>query len=347
MQRHGMTMLELLVATAIFAIVMALVIEALTSVRHFSKASSSFESLLEESDRLMGIIIGDLANSAWFVNPGTDLSELATDEDYDRQQARYYPYVVIQDYSSDFGLDGMPNKSSSHWYHGFLRDQADLVRPSHLNAVKDAIPPAHQLPSQELIFLKVANGATVSDPIDHEDEWINFNIDAVPLEDYNDPSVLPHAENLMVVAAGTEGVTDVPLNWETYTGGQPWAADLDGDGINDPDPDEMREFSYCLVPDAVTGARLERRFRNGAASAVEVDAVLSRNVDRFAIDTYRTSADLAVNQVRIRLWLSSRGEDGRTLTHYTETTVALRSTVDPEYALRLADWLGDAGDFGF
>ena len=78
-----------------------------------------------------------------------------------------------------------------------------------------------------------------------------------------------------------------------------------------------------------------------------VDRVISNHVDRVVFDTYRTSAGLGVNQVRVVVWLSRelQGQPGVYGCRHVEATVALRSTVDPEYSLNLGGWLGAAGGF--
>lgn len=359
--RNALTMIEITMATALFAIVLAITIESLTSVRRFVNGASMEDSLRGEAARVLRLITDDLANSAWMIAPPTNnevvaLSDPINFPDYDRNDARYYPYVVVQDYETatagdaiEYAIDGMPN--DSHWYQFFKRPVAEILRPDELLLDKPNLPDDHLGPSQEVIFLKVSRVATASnEPALLASEWINFNQDAnpsAPMEAYNNPDMLPVLPSMILAESGNQ-VEDMPLNWETWP-----AADIFDEAAMAFNPDQIRHYTYALVPDNRYGSRLERRFwqqrdleggLNGGG-AVYTDVVLSDLVDRIVIDTYRTSSDLSVNQIRVRLWLSRRSDDNPLIptTYYAESTIALRSTVDPEYSLSLGDWLGRSG----
>ena len=88
----------------------------------------------------------------------------------------------------------------------------------------------------------------------------------------------------------------------------------------------LREYTYALIPSPVGVGRLVRAYSENIAAApgrrfgakvgevigrdsgtgaqVVIDAVLSDHVCRVLFDTYRTDATLALNQVRLRLFLA-------------------------------------------
>jgi len=331
---------------ALFGLVMAMVLETLVATGRYANHAVLEDTLSVEGERVLDAVTADFAGSAWLISADTDLDLLAADPDYDREGARYYPYVTVQDYSATpYAINGLPDTSA--WYAEHIRDPDELVQAEDLLASKPGLPAAHLVPSQELIFLRVRAGAASNDPELAQDRWINFEQPAVPLSEYDDVSNpdLPRLDSLALVESAGE-IDDVPLAWETYPTATPWDSDLDGDGVNDPDPEELREYTYVVVP-GPSGAQLERRYRDGDGAPLRLERVISTDVDRIQIDSYRTAADLGVNQLRVRVWLSrpSRDQSEVPITHYAERIIAMRSTVDPEYSLRLDDWLGTAGEF--
>ena len=343
--RSGMSLVEVTISTAIFAVLLTMATAGLTNMRSYVSTAAITSDLDSEARRVVGVIATDLANSAWLIDAGTDLDDLSENSNYDRWGARYYPYVVVQNYeNSEYAINGVPDTSG--WYAAFARQEDELLQADVILNEKGSIPSDHLEPSQEIIFLRLNYGEEQATPADDTGIWVDFNQTPVPMSDFGDPEKLPEVPYLTLVTNDV-GVSDIPLNWETYPGSSPWANDINGDGVVDADPDELREFSYVVVP-GPRGGQLQRRYRNGIDGEIITHEEISDDVDRIAIDTYRTDSSLGINQVRIRVWMSRASNSARqpASTRYSEITVALRSTVDPEYSLKLTDWLGSAGGFG-
>lgn len=369
--RSAMSLVEVAIALVIFSTVLIITIESLTNVRRFVSNAAMEDTLIDEADRILATIGDDLSNSAWLIQVDPDdlavLDSLANDPVYDRQTARYYPYIVVQDYETatsgdtiEVTIDGMPNDGG--WYADFKRSANLIVTPDQLMARKPNLPPDHLGVSSEAIFLKVRRGPDNEDPALQELSWIDFSKDPVPLAEYNNLSRVRVMESLgLVPQVFTLGlntsvtVTDVPLAWEVAPGAAWW------DSTNSEfAQDELRHYTYALIPGEPYGTRLVRVYRNtasdpdGSVTADEYVGPLpvleevSRSVDRILFDTYRTASDLSLNQIRVRLWLSRPGDEDplQPITHYAEAIFALRSTVDPEYSLRFTDYLGQAGAHG-
>jgi hypothetical protein len=356
MHRSAMSLMEITIATALFATILVITAQALTGIRRLVNTNVAGSSLAQEARHVLDTVAEDLANSAWLVDAVTDLEQLASSDAYDREGARYYPYVVVQDYETATGGDpaslkievnGVPDTAG--WDADLIRPEAEIATPRRLLEAKPGLPTAPDSPtghlgfSQEIIFLKVKKSPSVQTPEFLDSDWVDFNQNAAPMAAYNRPDNLPVLESLVLADDGQETV-DMPLNWETWPGADPW-----DEAANTFDSDQIRHYSYALVPGGRYGHRLERRFRNETSDDVELDRVVSEMVDRIVFETYRTSTELGINQIRVRVWLSRPSEDNLVQpdTYYAETLVALRSTVDPEYSLRLTDWMGQAGDFGF
>lgn len=325
MQRHGLTLLELSISMGLFAMLFVLLIESVTGIQTYLSTEDASNELVLEADQIFATMMDDLGNAAWFIKPGTDLLRLAADPDYDREDAHYYPYILTQD------EDGLPDVSPFYDAH----QRYDLTPPQVVDAatMPDNLPPQHREPSRELVFMKVRTGTVAPSPDRVIHHVIDFDAPAVPMADYRNGV---EVASLELDSTGQVAV-DMPLAWESHL-----------DAPDNTDPEQLREYSYALVPSSDGSRRsLQRLYRNGSDDARPLlDEVLSTHVDRIVFDTYRTAPELKVNQVRVRLFMSQRLESSRMrVSHRAEMVVAMRSTVDPEYALRLADWLGTAGDF--
>jgi hypothetical protein len=112
----------------------------------------------------------------------------------------------------------------------------------------------------------------------------------------------------------TEPLWEVAPMWETID-----APIYDGTGAQ-----ELREYMYAVTPSPSGMGRLVRAHKvdnlagltagsdlgqyisNNGAFAMVVDKVLSDDVVRVVFDTYRTTNDLDVNEIRVRLCLAKR-----------------------------------------
>jgi type II secretory pathway pseudopilin PulG len=342
--RRAMTLLEVVMAVGLFTVIITLVLQALTGMRRFTISSADRMNLSAEANDVLKQLATSFSNSAWYISPkdgggaDTDLEKLAADATYDRTKAVYYPFIYQQSSSS------LP--STGPFYAGYQRwtTPTQLVSASTYRADLWALlPDEHKLPSQEVTFLRIRAGAATTTPTDHlVVGWIDFNQTPVKMSDYRDTDILPTVQSLGLRGSGAV-VSDIPLDWETYPGADPWGTypDLGAD------PSELREFCYRVVPDSETGkARLERCYRDGWSGTLTVEQVISDKVDRIVVDTYRTDENLALNQIRIAVYCSTYVQQTDELQTYNcSITIALRSTVDPEYANNLQTWLGAAGSF--
>lgn len=338
MYHRAFSLVEVSIAMAIFAVLMLVAFEALDGMRRFTEEESEREDLTLEGDRLTSELVALLGNSAWFVTPNTNVDLLATDLAFDRQQARYYPYILQQN-----EVNGSPYLINNSPFAGFRRAANQAPSAATINADRwNALPEAHRQASQEVVFLRVATGPLVDSPLDLDVDAVRFATNAVPMTAYDDPTRAVRSRSMMLRTSN--GVMDdVPLNWETWPAADPWwELTTPATSTPIPDPDRLREYTLAVVP--VKGnPQLQLRYRNGKTGAINVLRVLSTMVDRVVIDTYRTAGQLNVNQVRIVLYLSKLSRSGQVQTRRVEVIAALRSTVDPEYSLRLGDWLGGQG----
>jgi len=366
--RAGLSLLEVLVALLIFTLIIGTTLGSVSGVRQFVDQKNLDNDLVLEGRKLIDEIVNDLGNSAWFIPgdadgdgilrppDGNDLDDLIKLSDTtiptppnppaDRT-LRYYPYVLVQ------SNDGLP--PSHQFFAGFRRPPDQVPDPANYPS---GVPKSHKLSSREVVFLKIRTGATAATPSRVQNENISFGVRPATVAEFKAARTAPSGGGVAISALGVKPngtrLDDTPLDWETDLTA-PVLPPLSWSQLADrprlANADYAREYTYAVVPEPNTGkGRLERRFRNqrigyDAARAAEVDHVMSRNVDRIVVDTYRTASDLNVNQVRIALYLSHEREDqpGVFATHRAEVTIALRSTVDPEYALNLKDILAGRG----
>ena len=116
--RSGYTLIEVMITLVVFSVMLTIALEALSGVRQYVNTASLEDSLAAEADRIFRVMTEDLGNSAWWINEEeTDLVDLATDASYDRNGARYYPYVIAQDYDSatagdpeEININGVPDR---------------------------------------------------------------------------------------------------------------------------------------------------------------------------------------------------------------------------------------------
>ncbi len=363
--RRGLSVLEVIIAMSMFSIIMLAVLQSLSSMRGFISTESTTNDLTLESRRVMRELVNDLGNSAWLVTirtsppaaKATDLADLLNPAK-DRL-LRYYPFVVVQ------STNGFPAGTQ---FAAWQRTAANVLQWT--DPWFNALPAANRLPSQELIFLRVQHGPPNSSPIGFVSQRVNFN------RRWDGAVIATDSRGLM---SGTSDVGDGSIDWRdgvqpmsqfkngvkvpsltvkpdivtaTVVGDTPMVMEsfAGSTALTNPalrfNPDYLREYSYVVVPNANSRkGRLERRWRDGTGAVVVPGEVLSENVDRIVIDTYRTLSSLNVNQVRIQLYMSKEAVDGgaRFVSSRIDATVALRSTVDPEYSLNLGTWLGNAG----
>jgi len=332
-RRRGFSLIEMVFVLALFSGLMAALLGSLGGVGAFVDQEEATNDLALEGRKVVEQMVKDLGNSAWYIPIdldgdggarapiGTDVNDLDVllNAGLDRK-LRYYPYIQVQ---SDTGRG---ERFTAH--HRLASAVVDPV------SLPPTLPLSHRASSQEVIFLKVRTAPTAASPAALAPARINFNTEPLTAAVFSATRAGVASDSMLATTSGGV-VNDVPLAWESHLAAP--------DNTN---PDDLREYSYVVVPNAKGKGQLERRYRNGTG-AVVTDQVLSLNIDRLVVDTYRTATGLNVNQVRITVYLSKeyREQPGLFQTQRVEVTAALRSTVDPEYSLNLGDWLGGAGAF--
>ncbi len=354
MPRRATTLIEIIIAMSIFTVLITAVLQCLTGVRGFVDRESVQNDLVLEGRRLIDLMVQDLSGSAWYIPPvavggpdevtvggayatQTELQIPASD-----RAIKYYPYIMTQ---SATGLGAA--------FGAFARPPADVVDPATLPT---ALPSAHRMDSQEIIFVKIATAAPAPTPREIQPPpAIVFQQDppeatsafswGAPVSTYkaylNRNPTVGHLDattsslGLQVDADGA--VVDLPVQWES--------------DVAAPAASQLREYGYVVVPNPQSGrAQLERRFRNGSdasaiAPPVQLDAVLSTNVDRLVVNTFRTDATLGVDQIRITIYLSQALDDGTLITDVVEASAAMRSVFNALNPTGIQQRLGAGGSF--
>ncbi len=311
--RSAFSLLEVTIASMIFVVVVAVAIEFLGGFRTWSDTTLSHLSLEQEAHHILKEMINDLGNSAWYLPDETSGTAMQTENDRD---LRYYPYIIKQTDTAIGEAFSAHNRLSKH--------KATVIR-KHLMAQE--IPIAHILPSQEVIFVKIAKNTPTETPSLQNTGHVDFSVPAIPLDNFADA---PITKRMLLDLSGTDPSAD--MRWERHPDGR------------------LREYSFSVVFNPETHDRelqclyFDRNESSGTGSGTPIIyKTLSSLVDRIKIDTCRTLPGLAVDQIRIELFLSKQNTSGPPKTYRTAVTVAMRSTVDPGFSNAIDDWVGNSG----
>ena len=315
--RSGFTLMEMMVSVTILAIIVSTAMETMVATGNVLTNSDSEYGLEIEARRALMTITEDMGNSSWYLPMDTDEKFYLLNPDVDRK-IRYYPYVFTQTGDGQGDLFGHVERT-------------DLIDLDTFEAIGLRVPNEHTFPSREIVFVKLARTEYVDDIDDTAMRHTSFeNTPAVPFDEYwNGPTA-----HEMILELSGDNIVEINLNMEKNTSG------------------EIREYSYGVRYNKSDNKHELCRYyvertdngQNSTTSKPVLDKVLSQYVDRIVVDTYRTNFSLAVDQVRVQLWLSRRGND-RTVTHKASMTFAMRSNVDPEYTQHIDAWLGTGGDY--
>jgi hypothetical protein len=414
------TLIELVIASAIFMTLMAALLESLAATKRYEATSIIRDDLQGECDSTVRAIAADLASSGWYfyLNPTTpvDYSNASTD-----RNMRYYPYVRGQTtgftgstgyaFPTRVDMTGMNTTSLltglSPWtpglYPGWTYTQVpSLAAALVAQAAQRGIPIHHSTaainndpdaasqlrqkvcdlavelvkPSNDLIFLRGANGAWTSDPAENDNTvpadlvffpsysqsaggGLTKNVGAKASDWVPPPAPLTMKAGMPVYFPssytddGSGGYVhrnstlpvDDPLYGKPY-GPRSWGAFLDdggaglairmqwetlsadrlgldpNPGIDDfPLPDDLREFTYALIPSPTGFGRLVRAHTvlatsgahtlgvevgnwitdTSATRGYQINKILSDNVVRTVWVTRRHDPTLGVNQIRMRI----------------------------------------------
>lgn len=317
--KSAYTLLEVIIAVAVFMALITVVMESMVAMRSYVAYDEADYSLELEARRVMRLISKDLNTSAWYIPMDPDEKFDLLDPAFDRD-VRYYPYINVQSASGRGSL-----------FSHFDRPADEVVAAADFPD-QYPVPSNHRLPSQELIFLKISRGFTGDDPRFLSIPRVNYDMTpTVPFGRFWEGDVV---SNMKLNLAG-DTVIDVGLYFETDTS------------------DRLREYAYIVRPDPQTRFRelvkvYAHRNDNGqtaSTATVEDMQVVSRYVDRIVFDNYRTHAGLDVDQLRVEIYFSRRNESGNFNHLKSSMTVAMRSTVDPQYSEHIDSWLGTGGNY--
>ena len=125
--RRGMSLVELIIAIGILAVVMGLVLDYSLSAKRYSTLAFAQDELAEEASRISRTMARDLSLSGWAISATASFAggiALPANAATDRSSARYFPYVLSY---GDTAED--PAIASGRFAHArissaFLPDQA-------------------------------------------------------------------------------------------------------------------------------------------------------------------------------------------------------------------------------
>ena len=317
MQR-GFTLLEVLISTAILAVIITTVMETLVASNAVYTQSDTEFGLELEARKVFRKLQHDLGNSTWYL-PMTPIEKFdLLDPDLDRE-IRYYPYVFTQ----------TSNGEGQLFKH---LERSDSVDDASFAALGLNVTNEHRFASRELVFVKISRTQDVDNVRDTVLRPVSFdNTPTVPFDEYWDGPLLEEMwlslEDNLIVAVNLSLEQNTSLELREYTYGVRY----------DPASKSHQLCKYYVE-------RVDNGQGSTGADLVFYETVSNR-VDRIVFDTYRTDFSLEVDQIRVQLWLSKRTNDGETIMHRASATFAMRSNVDPEYNEQIDSWLGSAGSF--
>lgn len=384
--RLGFSLLEVVIVLLITSIVMVMTVDSLAAAKSYEAVGAAQDDLYLDGEKCLRQISDDLTVSGWHIaDSQLEVSGSLTDNATTDRARRYYPYVIQQ--CTAAGLTAGQASLFPHCNRGIARSCLTALpatlpgTPSHHTALMGSATAAYVTSyyarSQELIFLRSVAAGWTSNPesVPNQIPGSAFSGTTgawqVPGNQANLGVLFPSgwiesSPNVFTprVDADSDGKPDTPYG-VTLAGG--WLDTSTGDlrimpqwetveaptytAVND---DELREYTYAVVPTTQGYGRLLRAYKRRYASTptvqtappynlgaviaasgsygMVVDRILSDNVVRVIFDTCRTEGSLAVNQVRVRLYLARQALTRDRMVFYRtlETTVTMR-TKNNEY----------------
>lgn len=389
--RKAFTLLELTIAMAIFSMLLVSLLESWSSMSRYASFAQVQDDLTIEGKRIVQDLKFDLSQSGWYLPDGTTASYA------DDRNVRYYPYIQVQNPDGFATPTTYGSKFRAHWR---TLANVSLSTPENLpgtpadfndeTLTDSQYASSHYARSQEIIFLRVQSRAWNAQPSAESLQAVSFDGDySVPnnhdalgirrMSDYQVGNLVDAAGRHYVLRSGvniydlnpscmwmrvfnTEAT--VPVLWEAMTS-PPKLLAATATAAQAMDPDDLREYSYCVVPSPTNDGhgQLVRAYQKTAAAAgdrvlgsyssggvtkvVVVERVISDYVDRITFDTFRTDRldALSINQVRVRIFLSRSTQAGvLAQSRIVEAVLALRTTTDFDTTTALATALGAAGE---
>lgn len=318
--RHGMSLLETMIAVAIFATLTTMTIQASQGASRILDADAPRDDLSLAGSSAIEAITEDLTSTAWFYN-WNDLDgngEVDTGETV----TFYMPWVNPKWDASATATpliagEGVPN------YTDGSPASAWPVPPAQLS------PPIVPR-GDRLLFVRLQGGNVASSVPIKNSQAVSFDDpDQAPVQMSRFMDGPPVAGLLLntSVAPGSD-INFVTQRWDSDRADNNWAQNRD--------KTRLRTFAYVLQRSPRTGmGRLVRLYRNAGtwndpvrARDYTEDKELCDWVESVRFDTRRTQSTLlGPNQIRIRLVLRKDLKDGTggTVSRRFETTIAMRS----------------------
>lgn len=270
--RLGATLLELIIATALFSTLLVLVLEAMLNMRGLASTVEDIDILAEQADRARRAIESDMANSGWYYcKSGANGRKfypqihLSNKQDWQLHAISPPPTVTIPEFTA-----GPPPLMVPRTYTA-------TVSQNRASVLGDALVFTRLQPEGQPLSNTPANiGSAI----------VNFaQSPPVQMDKFaNARSV----QGLLIEASptGPTGQPETSVVWETT----PAKAGLTPEQMYD--DENVRLFCYRVVPDPVTGrGQLIRYYSNPTGnrdsdSAWVIDAVIANDVVGMRIYSY-------------------------------------------------------------
>lgn len=270
--RHAMTLVEVIIATALFSAMLVMLMESMIHLRGMASTVDDMDILEEQATNARRAITKDLANSGWFYNlPGAN-------------GKKYYPQIHVAE--------------QEDWQAGDIAPAPQVVIPLY-NAVTNMVVEQtftatvslnrSTILGDALVFTRLQpEGQPLSDtPASMTAAIVDFNQQPpLRLDEY------PHAraiQSLVINPLGTDQPELTSVVWETTP-----AIAADGDGLSAIelfDDAKVRLFCYRVVPDPQTGrGNLVRSYSNPDSG------------DRNGSDAWITDQIIATDVVSMRIY---------------------------------------------
>jgi hypothetical protein len=256
--RHAMTLLEILIATALFSAMLVMVIEAMMNLRGLASTVEDMDILEEQAARAQHAITKDFANSGWFYcEPGAN-------------GRRFYPQIHLSDKQA--------------WQPLAISPETTVTIPTGPTTSRTVTASVTQnrasLLGDAIVFTRLQpEGVPLSDrPVPPSAAIVDFK-QASPQR--LDQFANARAVQSLVINPNSVDQPETSVVWETT----PAEA---AKGLNPKalyDDRKVRLFCYRVMPDPVTGrGQLIRYYSNpttadrNAEAAWEIDEVIATDV---------------------------------------------------------------------
>jgi type II secretory pathway pseudopilin PulG len=259
MRNRAMTLLEILIATALFSAMLVLVIEAMMNLRGLASTVEDMDILEEQAARAKRAITRDFANSGWFYcHPGAN-------------GRRLYPQIHLSD--------------KQPWQPLAISPETTVTIPLTTTTSKTVVASVNQnrasLLGDAIVFTRLQpEGVALSDrPVPPGAAIVDFK-QALPQRLDQFANARP-VQSLVIDPDAIDQPELTSVVWET----SPTAAGAGLGSADLYDDNKVRLFCYRVVPDPVTGrGQLIRYYSNPGAvdrnsdAAWEIDEVIATDV---------------------------------------------------------------------